>query len=1043
MIIEKREFTKGLNSDAPAKLIPNGQYLNLMNGRVGVSAYGRDYRIENRPGTTKITNSVFPPYGTHFTLGSCIDEARKMLIFFNWNSFGYSGIYALDLTSFTTYAVLYDSQVTGGLNLSKPFRIDRNCRVVGNLLYWVDDNNENRRMNYIAGIKMNHPSFSTTVTPYSWPMTQSVINLIRRPYGLPVTATKVTSGAFANNYVKNFSGQFASRLIYRDGEYSVMSVPSEMINFNYNTDTFNLVQITFPLSEIFDQDVQIIELAVRYNNSPDYFRVKRWDKENATDLAAINAHNAGTTNLTYNFFANIQGDAIGQAESVKPEDVVPRKSKSIEYADGRIFLGNNLRGFNTPTTTSLSASLSANGSDPDAAFQLKANSSYQIAIRFKDNSKRSIGFAVTNSNCIVTNPDRSYSTLPYNSIAWSVSNVLATAEIPLQAYYYDILITKCLRTRYFLSWFAFGLQYAKKNPDGTFAYTSIYDGTAYGLAIDLSSLNNSGYGYTFNEGDLCRLYLSSTATVYELEVLAQDGKYVIVESANLGSLTTPPAGIFEIYTPHQQLENEPFYTTGQTYKITNPATGSRQYSTTSGIITGDTVRSKYTIPMLGTYRLEFMSPNFNYANLWTQFYGEVVIQSNLGEVDKENFVQWSNVKIIGSQTNGLSTFDAGDEKALAEVGELQKLQLTNKVSDMGQGDVMLGIFPSETASLYLGETQVMASAKTTYVAQSTEVVGTVNFLTGSSGTLNPESVISYLGNVYWIDALNGCITQYSPAGLEPVSRYDMVRFFANYSRDYLAASTGNLDNINGFHHIPSCIDPFNKEIIFTLPGLIYSNYANTLPSYSSVPSYATSIINRFDIYDQLGKTMVYKYLENRWGSNYEFMGEWYDYFQNQMIGFKDGYPYTFDTDTINWNRFFGTDYPVRICLPANFNQSLLKTLNNIALEGSDIPGFTVAMTIVPNTQITDLSSTDTDETGRPIWSNQQGNLYATFLNDRLSPNASGTADQKIFTGDFLTDTVFLVMCEWQVYSNLFYCNFVNVGSSGSTGQKRISNPDNP
>ena len=76
----------------------------------------------------------------------------------------------------------------------------------------------------------------------------------------------------------------------------------------------------------------------------------------------------------------------------------------------------------------------------------------------------------------------------------------------------------------------------------------------------------------------------------------------------------------------------------------------------------------------------------------------------------------------------------------------------------------------------------------------------------------------------------------------------MERLFKNYAKDYLAANSNNLDNINGFHHIPTYIDPFHKEFGISLPGLIYQNYADTLPSYATVPSYASSIINRFDIF---------------------------------------------------------------------------------------------------------------------------------------------------------------------------------------------------
>ena len=85
-----------------------------MNGRVGVTQYGKNYRVEGVPGTTSITQSVYPPYGTNICIGSCVDIEGQRLIWFVYNTSTDHGIYAFDFTTSTTYAVLYDSQVAGG-----------------------------------------------------------------------------------------------------------------------------------------------------------------------------------------------------------------------------------------------------------------------------------------------------------------------------------------------------------------------------------------------------------------------------------------------------------------------------------------------------------------------------------------------------------------------------------------------------------------------------------------------------------------------------------------------------------------------------------------------------------------------------------------------------------------------------------------------------------------------------------------------------------------------------------------------------------------
>ena len=153
-----------------------------------------------------------------------------------------------------------------------------------------------------------------------------------------------------------------------------------------------------------------------------------------------------------------------------------------------------------------------------------------------------------------------------------------------------------------------------------------------------------------------------------------------------------------------------------------------------------------------------------------------------------------------------------------------------------------------------------------------------------------------------------------------------------------------------------------------------------------------------------------------------------------MYGFKAGKIYTFNTNTTNWNTFFGVQKPVRACITGNANPSELKVLNNVCWESNAAPDFTVAMTTWPNIQISDLASGD--------YTDQEGLYYASFFKDRLSPNVSGTADQKLYTGDDLTDIAIMIMGEWQQYSSLFFCNFANIGYAASRGQKQILNPVN-
>ena len=428
------------------------------------------------------------------------------------------------------------------------------------------------------------------------------------------------------------------------------------------------------------------------------------------------------------------------------------------------------------------------------------------------------------------------------------------------------------------------------------------------------------------------------------------------------------------------------------------------------------------------YYVEAMSPNDLFFRNWFTDEGFVNFVILLGQNRNEHEIRYSNVFTAGTQNNGLSTFEALNYKTIPlGTGSIQKLQLASKTTE--QGVVMLSIGSFQTASCYLGEVQLVGSSSNSSLVQDVAVIGTVNVLKGMFGTTAPETVVEYLGVIFWYDLNNGTIVQYSSNGLFPVSSYKQEKLFKNYAKGYLAASEGNLDNINGFHHIPTYVDPYHKELGVTLPGLIYENYADTLPSYSSVPSYASSIINRFDMSDGLAKTVTFNIQENKWVSDYQFIAEQYDYFDNRMFGWKNGALYEFNTNSSTWNTWFGQQYPVRICWVLNKPLSGLKDMAEIVIEGSQAPNFTVIYTTLPNTQITDLTSSD--------FTNQEGILYARILRDRLSPNTTGTADQKLNTGDVVLSQIPQIMTEFQSYNSIIYVNFVDVGFNLSRGQNFI------
>lgn len=1151
MQIEKKFFLNGMNGDLFQRLLGEGETLNFMNGRWGATQYGRNGRIENCPGTQLISQSVYPPYGINFCIGGAFDEQYDRIVFFIHNTFDYHGIYVLDRSTLTTYAVIYDTQVTGGLNFSKNSLI-HSAKVVNGILYWPDDtNNQPRSIHLDAAIKANQSSYVTTATPYQFPLNFSELTLIKPPPILSPNISKGTDAGFPNSFIATDSFQFAYMYEYYNvmGE-SVVGAYGHSSRLNKPNDDFNYIEVKMDPLESIPNSVRYVHLIVRKGadivrdgtTSPAIQIIKTWDKEVAADAAEIAAQNAVTAQLTYNFYNNITGITLSPDRILKQSDSVPYYAKTAELAKNRLHLGNVVSGDSTPTTTSLDFTLlttnltpstllknlyevrhrNGRGGDINYAYSayyvyltevapagwyeltstaqttspssspyptlppappvfafsgltwrganlsavalatapvgtyrwdgpfatltsnivtltgvsvqvwdvFKNGGQRKLGVQFFDFAMRPVGGVVTNDDLIATIQRRSFTYgTATTGLVWTLSNTNALVEIPDNAYYYAVVCTKELLTRYFIESFTDAAKYVTKGTQGEYLFTNTTFITgAVGIGLDTTALIKSGLGYTQQQNDVA-VIVAENNTVYTLPVIAQEGNYIIVKAEDIGNLSGARF-IYEIYTPYQTSSQEPFFIMGEIYRITDPTTVSRGYEILSDTIDPDcyAISRNYNNT---TYLAEAMSPNDLYYQRWDTDCGKATRVITQGRQTKPNEGVFSNVYIPGTFTNGLNSFEALNFFTTPqEAGDLYKLFLTDKIQD--QGSVMLAVCKHSICSIYLGETQVSdSSGATRFFAQSTGVIGTINDLKISYGTVHPESVVGWRGLVFGFDVNAGVVWQYSGNGLQSISDYNQVRFFKRYCQDYLASSMNNLDNINGYHHIRFGIDPFHKELLVSLPGLIYENYATNLPSYSSVPSYATSIINRFDIYDKLQKVMCFKIEENKWCSNFEYGAEWFIDAGDNCYGWKAGAMYELNKDTTNWNTFFGTQRAMRICTQANLNPSALKDLFNIAFESSVIPGYVVAMTNVPNEQISDLASTD------DAWEDQQGVFYAPFYGDRLSPNSPGTPDEKMRNGDLLVDFVIFVMAEFVVFDELAWCAFINIGWDAAKGQSQI------
>lgn len=290
--------------------------------------------------------------------------------------------------------------------------------------------------------------------------------------------------------------------------------------------------------------------------------------------------------------------------------------------------------------------------------------------------------------------------------------------------------------------------------------------------------------------------------------------------------------------------------------------------------------------------------------------------------------------------------------------------------------------------------------------------------------------------MYWVDLENECLVQYSPNGLFPISDFKLKKFLRLFSKAYKTLGVTALETLNGFSHLSTGIDPFRNEVLFTTIATKNNIDIANFVSYSLPESYTHDVKNKTNLYEGAGKTLGFNPTKNKFGNTYSFVAEWTEYLDNSFYTFKNGRIYKHGINA-SYNTFYGVAYPTRVMFGLNTAPSAIKDILNINIEGNKRPMFTLLYTNYPDVQITDIAGIDVDIHGTPAWINNEGRWISSFLRDRLSPNVSGTAFQKMLDGDFIKTANPFIMLEFPEYNSLLFINYVNVGFELSRSHLKI------
>lgn len=674
---------------------------------------------------------------------------------------------------------------------------------------------------------------------------------------------------------------------------------------------------------------------------------------------------------------------------------------------------------------------------------MKSGSPYQGAINFFDNAGRKCGVVTntilnngTNNGLIIDIPDRTYATVQNTTgINWTLSNLNALVEIPTWAWYYSIDISANQRTIFFLQGKAStrtsaggpannnGLCYVGKDSSGNFTFTSTtYASNDVGIGVDITSLTSYGMGYVFSAGDIMKLYLNN-GQVYTLAVVGQFAQWVIVQLASVGTLDAAQSAIYEIYTPFTPASTQPYYEVAQIYPINNPGSNARIYSVTAGTIPGDTYVMTRTDSALNQYLTEAMSPNDKYYKPWNTNNGRPDFIDTIGQQKQGASVAWSNTFIQDSKSNGLSTYDALDLIDISsDYGAIIKLQLTSKIQKTGT--IMLAICDGgQTASLYLNEQTIQADSGETTIALAIDVIGTANELKGSYGTINPESVYEYKGNVYWLDIQQGKVVQYADNGLFAVSSYKMTRYWKLFSDQYKSMTQAAIAALGNRPFIPTCIDPHHEELLITVPKTLAVPSRGYLPDYPATPF-------PFDYWDGLGKTSTYKIYENpnKWGGSISANPDYMFEMEDDLFMFQNGNLYL--ANQSNYCNYFGTQVQPKVCIISNEMVSNVKSYNNHAVEANVAPVLAYFMALYPWLQASDLVTNSSVQN----FKSREGIWYAPMFRNKLDPKYNYNFPVALIVGEKMRTAALYAMYQFDASAGIIQIKYLNLGYTLSLGQ---------
>ena len=342
----QKNFIKGrMNKSVDERLVPQGEYIDALNIRLGSSEGNEIGAVENSKGNELLVQVKFmgQPLGEKAKcIGAYEDGANETIYWFiNDPTNGQSSVTGkVDLiVSYNTKLnlVFYHVISTSVLNFDSKYLIN-GINLIDGLLFFTDNLNPPRKIN-IDRTYLSPVSGVDSVTE------QDIGVILAPPLNSPIIEQFNLGGD--ENYMEELLLSFAYRWQYEDGEYSAISPFSQTafspgpFRLDYSTfdnnamlNTFNSVKITF---ETGGRNVIAVDVLFKFSTSQNVNVIERFKK---IDEGWSDNESKDITFTNKKIFTALPAEQL-----LRLFDNVPRVAQAQTLMGNRLMYGNYVDGY--------------------------------------------------------------------------------------------------------------------------------------------------------------------------------------------------------------------------------------------------------------------------------------------------------------------------------------------------------------------------------------------------------------------------------------------------------------------------------------------------------------------------------------------------------------------------------------------------------------------------------------------------------------------------------------------------------------------------